>query len=740
MALGLLGIAGKGLKALGSRKKKPVNTTKLMARTDQPDKSQNPDISFDTVTPSTPLIPKGSAIDSLETGGPANFYTIRTKLITVDQILKDNLILDKVAVAIKKQEDEKEARKKAEEEIEGKKPKDKLALPVPKQVRSMWDHVQTFFKSLLMGLLLTQVLKFLPLLAKIVPLLMKAADFILEWGGKFLNVLVTVVDAGYKAYDWTRGKIEDVFGEEGAKKFDKIAGILNTVMNHIFTIGLGIIALSNEWNREDRERRKQQDIERQEIKNKRRKIKEQDVEWKKRRNQRLEQRRSFRRQQRINNLKKRFGIDQPPVQGPRQRNLFDKMRERFTPDPTIKPKPRGPNFFQRAWSGGTELVEGGIRNTQRAATWVSEGTVSNLKKTRGWLDDVGDSLYRNTIGKMDDWIKKNLDPSIILKRLAEEGDGILPKVARGMLGMADSPLMKGLMRGLPFLGDAIFFITDILSGKHWLRAFLRMLGAAVIDAGFYGLLYALGIAAPFTLGSSLIGSAALLAAYMAADTMAGSALGGDAGVGQLIGDKTADYFGVPEKAGEKGAKDGMWEQAFGKGGSAANQIAKAIDKVQLTQEQIAKISKFPGGMGVPVDSGKGAGTKLGEESDKKVKRRRVGPSYKTGSLTTIGPDGKPMTAAELEAAKDSTGHSRGTVVERKSSQATILPLDVNGVSKKVDSISEKASYEETDQAVAVVLVPDENDSGSIDSSGKGGLVLLPSGGGEDPHKKLYAGS
>ncbi len=117
MALGLLGIAGKGLKALGSRKKNPVNTTKLMARRDQPDKSQNPDISFDTVTPSTPLIPKGSAIDSLETGGPANFYTIRTKLITVDQILKDNLILDKVAVAIKKQEDEKEARKKAEKEI-----------------------------------------------------------------------------------------------------------------------------------------------------------------------------------------------------------------------------------------------------------------------------------------------------------------------------------------------------------------------------------------------------------------------------------------------------------------------------------------------------------------------------------------------------------------------------------------------------------------------------------------------
>ena len=100
---------------------------------------------------------------------------------------------------------------------------------------------------------------------------MKAADFVLEWGGKFLNVLVTVVDAGYKAYDWTRGKIEDVFGEEGAKKFDKIAGILNTVMNHIFTIGLGIIALGNEWNREDRERRKQQDIERQEIKDKNRK-------------------------------------------------------------------------------------------------------------------------------------------------------------------------------------------------------------------------------------------------------------------------------------------------------------------------------------------------------------------------------------------------------------------------------------------------------------------------------------
>ena len=715
MALGLLGIAGKGLKALGSRKKKPVNTTKLMARTDQPDKSQNPDISFDTVTPSTPLIPKGSAIDSLETGGPANFYTIRTKLITVDQILKDNLILDKVAVAIKKQEDEKEARKKAEEEIEGKKPKDKLDLPVPKQVRSMWDHIQPFFKSLLIGLLLTQGLKFLPLLAKIVPLLMKAADFILEWGGKFLNVLVTVVDAGYKAYDWTRGKIEDVFGEEGAKKFDKIAGILNTVMNHIFTIGLGIIALSNEWNREDRLRKTQKQQEQQEIKNKRRKIKEQDPEWKKRRNQRLEQRRSFRRQQRINNLRNRIGLVKPkgevPPSTPKRRNFL------------------GVDWGKRTGQVGEFLTDKG-KGIQRGVTGALE---------------AGGDLFNKRISQPIGNLLENVNPSKWLQKLAEAGDDVIgSRGAQRLLALIKSPTLKRWLGKAPLLGDAIIFVSDLLRGVHWTRALMRTSTAFAIDYGFGALIGATVLASPFTGGASLALTAALTAAYMGADMAGGFAIGkmkgdktdyhaGD-GIGQVLGDMLSNALGLPKKAGDSfggGEKKDRFSTNF-LGGSLPKVDPEKIMK-GLSDEEKAAIAR--------VDSGKAG--KGGEKSDKKLKRRIVGPSYKTGSLTTIGPDGKPMTADELEAARDSTGHSRGTgtiVVERKSSQATILPLDVNGVSKKVDSISEKASYEETDQAVAVVLVPDENDSGSIDSSGKGGLVLLPSGGGEDPHKKLYAGS
>ena len=131
-------------------------------------------------------------------------------------------------------------------------------------------------------------------------------------------------------------------------------------------------------------------------------------------------------------------------------------------------------------------------------------------------------------------------------------------------------------------------------------------------------------------------------------------------------------------------------------------------------------------MGVPVDEKKGAVQKLVEgerpviTSDMTIEQQMV--VQKKQKLWDMG--------------QSAIGNERNTVIE----QANILPLDVNAVSKKIDSISEKTSYEETDQAMAVVLVSDENDSGSIDSSGKGGLVLLPSGGGEDPHKKLYAGS
>ena len=220
--------------------------------------------------------------------------------------------------------------------------------------------------------------------------------------------------------------------------------------------------------------------------------------------------------------------------------------------------------LKKGWSHHIEdFAKTSWKKTKRIASdtteYMVEGTKSNLGKiNRGlqrsgaWLDDkLIKPFYKNTIGKIDNWVAENLDPKVILQRLSKE-DNILGRGTKGLLGMLDSPLARKVLKYTPFLGDAIIFLSDILSGKHWVRALLRTIGAFGVDAGFYGLTGLLFGAAPFTGGMSLTLSAALIAAYMAADMAAGAALGND-GVGQFLGDWVADELGVPKKAGEEGS-------------------------------------------------------------------------------------------------------------------------------------------------------------------------------------------
>ena len=61
-------------------------------------------------------------------------------------------------------------------------------------------------------------------------MIVKAADFILDIGGKLLNGLVTFIDWGYKAYDATRGFIKSMGGENFAKGFDQFIGAVDTAL------------------------------------------------------------------------------------------------------------------------------------------------------------------------------------------------------------------------------------------------------------------------------------------------------------------------------------------------------------------------------------------------------------------------------------------------------------------------------------------------------------------------------
>ena len=150
----------------------------------------------------------------------------------------------------KKEKKQKEDEVRAEQEADKEKPDKKDEKESPKQLLpklSFLDGIKKFLGGVLMGWLTFRLIKFLP---KIVSFLKPAAafvDWILKWGGKLLDGLITLVDWGYKAVEGTRSLMGNLFGEKGVEAFDAITGTLNTVFNLIAAIGLAAAAFTTEW-------------------------------------------------------------------------------------------------------------------------------------------------------------------------------------------------------------------------------------------------------------------------------------------------------------------------------------------------------------------------------------------------------------------------------------------------------------------------------------------------------------
>ena len=201
------------------------------------------------VRPKTNIVPvkgKGSSIEKVDPENPT--LVIRTKLIKIEDILKGTLAAEKKAADERKKAKEQEERAEEEKDIEAdSKSKTKFKLPLPGKIKSWWENIKQFFFKVLFGWLFLKFMKWLPKLKGILSLLAGIAEFVLEWGGKILNGLVTFVSWGMDAYDWTKDKIEDVFGEEGAKTFEKIAGVMTNVLNLTIGLTLAMIAFSNEF-------------------------------------------------------------------------------------------------------------------------------------------------------------------------------------------------------------------------------------------------------------------------------------------------------------------------------------------------------------------------------------------------------------------------------------------------------------------------------------------------------------
>ena len=180
--------------------------------------------------PKAPLVSsknKGSDITKVEATQESPLLVIRKKVVKIEDILQGTLAAEKKAADDRRKEQEDEDRDKQEEELETPKTKGKgIKLPVPGKIKSWWANIKKFFGTVLLGWLFLKFMKWLPKLKGILSLAVKFFEFFVWLGGNVLNAIVTAVHWGYKAFEWTRDVVGNVFGEGGLKAFDRLTSIL----------------------------------------------------------------------------------------------------------------------------------------------------------------------------------------------------------------------------------------------------------------------------------------------------------------------------------------------------------------------------------------------------------------------------------------------------------------------------------------------------------------------------------
>ena len=200
------------------------------------------------------VIPKSPLVVSSSSGGELSkipekpqedvVYTIRTKVIEIDKLLKGTLAEEKAQQ--KKERKQKEVEQRAQKETKLEKPDKDSEEEAPKQLLpklSFLDGIKKFLGGVLMGWLTLRLIKFLPKIVKLLKPLAAFVDFVIDVGGKLLDGLVSFVDWGYKAVEGTKGWIGDKFGDGAAEKFDSFMGTLTKVMNLVFAVGLATSAM-----------------------------------------------------------------------------------------------------------------------------------------------------------------------------------------------------------------------------------------------------------------------------------------------------------------------------------------------------------------------------------------------------------------------------------------------------------------------------------------------------------------
>ena len=433
------------------------------------------------IRPKTSMVPAGAIvpapIQEPTSSEPAGEKTeqdtiliIKEKVIQIQNILKGTLAADKARSKSERRGLEKQKRKKQETALEKSVPnKDKKAgkkFNVPG--KGLLSGVFDFFKNLFLGWLLIKLVQIkLPGGQSLLAFIGGSIDFITDLVLGVLDAAGTFLLWGKKAYEGTKGFIEDNFGEGAGEAFESLMTNLNKVFNLISILALGIAAF-NPFEGLGKNKRKVKLDKRGRDVNKRRQIKK-DFDKIKKENPKLTRKEALDRAERKNrDVAKRNKTKQE----------YDKIRKdnpKLSKSDALKkateavdapPKKRGGifGFFDRAGDaiggaakGAKDLAGKGLKALGGGLNFLSGG---NLGKLGNFLQDQ----YKNA----SEFARKQYDKVVAVGQklkskfnsAAESAKGALQKLGEA----AQKKILQPILDKLKPFTDPIIEMAKKLQG------------------------------------------------------------------------------------------------------------------------------------------------------------------------------------------------------------------------------------------------------------------------------------
>ena len=165
------------------------------------------------------------------------------KIIQIDKILKGSVAEEKQKEDAKRKAEAKERRAKSEEELEEKKGeggKTKSGIKIPKI--SFFDRIKNFIMNVALGYVLIRLIKYLPILTRILPTIGKVFDFMVDFTIGFVDKLGSFLDWGYTAYDNAKLYLQDIEGSDAVKRFSELGSKLKNLFNAAIIVGSVMLA------------------------------------------------------------------------------------------------------------------------------------------------------------------------------------------------------------------------------------------------------------------------------------------------------------------------------------------------------------------------------------------------------------------------------------------------------------------------------------------------------------------